>query len=78
MRTINLGEMELGSLTVAVIREWYAAAIHTSDKRAALRATESERRQREEVHAARSWALDQGQRVGTTGPFPEGLTSPRG
>ncbi|HEX5088939.1 MAG TPA: site-specific integrase [Nocardioides sp.] len=70
VRTINLGEMELGLLTVAVIREWYAAAIRTTDMRAATRATESQRRQREKVHAARSWALDQGLRVGTTGRLP--------
>jgi hypothetical protein len=31
-RTINLGHMELGALTVATIRDWYAAAIHTTDQ----------------------------------------------
>jgi integrase len=70
VRTINLGEMELGSLTVAVIREWYAAAICTTDRRAATRATEIERRQRARVYAARTWALDQGLRVGITGRLP--------
>jgi hypothetical protein len=68
VRTINLGEMELGSLTVAVIRDWYAAAIRTTDRRAAARVTEAEGRQRERVHTARSWALDQGLRVGATRP----------
>jgi len=29
-RTINLGQMELGALTIASIRDWYAAAIHTT------------------------------------------------
>ena len=62
--------MELGSLTVAVVRDWYAAAIRTTDRRAAARATEAQRRQRERVHTARSWALDQGLRVGTTGRLP--------
>jgi hypothetical protein len=67
---INLGEMELGSLTVAVIRDWYAAAIRTTDRRAAARATVAERRQQERVHAARSWALDKGLRVSSTRRLP--------
>jgi integrase len=71
VRTINLGEMELGSLTVAVIRDWYAAAIHTTDQRAATLADDIDRRrQRERVHPARTWALDQGMRVGASGRLP--------
>ncbi len=72
-RTINLGQMELGSLTVATIRDWYAAAIHTTDQRAARRAEEAERRavrKRTNLSAARSWAQDRGLRVGATGRLP--------
>jgi integrase len=72
-RPINLGQMELGSLTVATIRDWYAAAIHTTDQRAARRAEEAERRavrKRTNLSAARSWALDRGLRVGASGRLP--------
>ena len=72
-RTINLGQMELGSLTVATIRDWYAAAIHTTDQRAAKRAEEAEQRalrKRTNLSAARSWALDRGLRVGASGRLP--------
>lgn len=67
-RTINLGRTELGALNVAAIREWYAAALHTTDQRAAQRADAARRRQqRDTTHAARRWALDHGRQVSPTG-----------
>lgn len=67
-RTVNLGSMELGELTIAVIRDWYAAAVHVTDQRAAERERRAElRRRRAAVHAARAWAITTGTPVFSTG-----------
>ena len=69
-RTIHLGSMELGALNVAVIRDWYAAAIHTSDQRAVRRRDDAERKAALSKHPAREWATEQGMEVSATGRLP--------
>ena len=52
-RTINLGADELGALTVASVREWYAAAMHTADaaRQRARTSAHAPAQQREAAHA---------------------------
>jgi integrase len=74
-RTVHLGQVELGTLSVATIREWHAAALHTAGLRAQERL---ERRRAREirdatVHAARTWARSQQISVPDTGRLPAGL-----
>lgn len=73
-RTVELGTTSLNALDIVVIRDWYAAAIHTTDQRAAQRTDEQAARARrrvlEEVHPARAWARAQGLDVARTGRIP--------
>ncbi|MDQ6526452.1 site-specific integrase [Nocardioides sp. LHD-245] len=72
VRTINLGTRELGSLSVALLREWHAAALHTANLRAAERVERHRQRMIREttVHAARAWARRTGLDVPDTGRLP--------
>lgn len=71
-RTVNLGQTELGSLSIALVREWHAAALHTAAQRAAERADKHRERMIREtaVHAARAWARRHGMAVPDTGRLP--------
>lgn len=68
-RTINLGESPVGVVSLALIREWHAAALHTAQTRAAERAERHRARLLREttVHAARAWARATGLEVPRTG-----------
>jgi integrase len=70
VRTIHLGSMELGVLNIAVIRDWYAAAIHTTDQRSASRRAQNQRKSARSGHPARVWATKQGIEVSATGRLP--------
>lgn len=73
-RTVNLGTAELGAVTVAAVRDWYAAALHTAQLRAAERADRAARRvRRDAVHCARSWARENGIAVKSTGKLPRAV-----
>jgi hypothetical protein len=76
-RTIHLGSMELGALSVAVLRDWYAAAIHTTDQRAATRRDAAERKAARSGHPARDWARAQGMEVAASGRHVEDLLAGR-
>lgn len=71
-RTIHLGSRELGSLSVPLLREWHAAALHTAGICAAERAERHRQRMIREttVHAARAWARRAGHDVPDTGRLP--------
>jgi integrase len=71
-RSIDLGAVELGSLSVALLREWHAAALHTAKARAAERAERHRKRLLRERtgHAARAWARQRGIPVPDTGRLP--------
>lgn len=72
-RTVNLGTVELGRLSVALLREWHAAALHTAGERATSRAEAHRQRVIREttVHAARAWARVTGLEVPITGRLPQ-------
>lgn len=73
-RTVNLGTTELGSLTVALIRDWHTAALHTTHERAIIRAEASRASQhRAAQHSARAWALANGHDVHNTGRLPRAV-----
>ncbi len=70
-RTVNLGKAELSSLSVAVVREWYAAALHTASLKAQARAQAHRRAQLAvTIHEARAWAIANGVPVKSTGQLP--------
>lgn len=70
-RTINLGKTEIGSIHLATVREWHAAALHRAARNAQERNIASRsRREREAVHHARAWARAQGIAVKDTGRIP--------
>jgi integrase len=71
-RTVNLGTTELGSLSIALVREWHAAALHTAALRAADRVERHRQRMVREtaVHAARAWARRNAIAVPDTGRLP--------
>jgi integrase len=72
-RTVNLGSVELGHLSVTLIRQWHAAALHTAGERAAARAETARQRiiRDTRVHAARAWARSVGLEVPSTGRLPQ-------
>ena len=71
-RTITLGAVPLDGLTVATVREWYAAALHTASTRAVARAESQHRGQRAAaVHHARAWAQSNGHDVKAVGRLPQ-------
>ncbi|WP_262851585.1 Lsr2 family DNA-binding protein [Mumia quercus] len=66
--TITLAQVELRHLTTTLVRDWYSAAVHTGRTEAAERAERgNERRRRRAVHAARTWARENGLHVAPTG-----------
>lgn len=72
--TITLGHSDLSDITVADVRQWYAAARHTARTRAEQRALSAQRRQRAAaVHHARAWARTQGLAVKDTGRLPSAV-----
>ncbi len=63
-RGVELGAVNVGELTPAVVRTWYAAVFATARETSATRqARELERRE----HPARAWARSRGLPVSTTG-----------
>lgn len=68
-RTVNLGESQLGAVSIALIREWHAAALHTAAQRSAERLERHRQRLVREatVHSARAWARSAGLSVPNTG-----------
>lgn len=71
-RTVNLGQTELGSVSIALVREWHAAALHTAAQRAIERVERHRQRIIREttVHAARAWARANAVPVPDTGRLP--------
>lgn len=68
-RFITLGDYELSAISVAVVREWYAAALHTAHSHAEQRAADAQAYwiKTTAVHAARAWARSAGIDVPSTG-----------
>jgi integrase len=64
-RTIHLGAMQIRSIAVANVREWYAAAATTQQANAAQRSEASA--SRAAVHPARAWAMAHSYDVASTG-----------
>jgi integrase len=75
VRTINLGEHELGSLALAHVRDWHAAALHTAAENAMARAERSHGAQVRALalHHARAWALANGVPCSQTGRLPRSV-----
>lgn len=70
--TIHLGQFELNALSVATVREWYAAALSTASANAARRAQTRVKNQRAATtHSARAWANANSYPVKATGRIPE-------
>jgi integrase len=58
-------------MTVTLVREWHAAALHTARERAEARAQAAQRhKQARQTHQARQWARAQGLPVADTGRLP--------
>jgi integrase len=73
-RTVNIGATELGSLKVAAVRDWHAAALHTAASNAERRAESHLKAQRAAaVHDARSWARANGLDVKKVGRLPQSV-----
>lgn len=76
-RPLNLGAMQLRQITVADVREWYAAAVHFqwvySAERTARGATN--RRDRRPTSAPREWARANGRTVAATGRLSPDLVA---
>jgi integrase len=71
-REIDLGTVELRKLTLADVRDWYAAALHKAERNAEARAEAHDRSVRAAaIHDARSWARAHGHEVKETGRIPQ-------
>jgi len=66
-RGVELGTMQVGDITPAVVRAWYAAIIKTARGTAARQLARDRGRT---AHPARVWARAQGMQVATTGKMP--------
>jgi integrase len=66
-RSVNLGDMHVRSITVANVREWYAAASNTQRINADHRQVARSETDRAIGHPARVWALSHGHAVASTG-----------
>lgn len=74
-RPLDLGAMQLRQLTVADVREWHAAAVHTRAVRSAARAARAatNRRDRWRTAAVRAWGRQNGWTVARTGRLSPAL-----
>ncbi|MBW9215735.1 site-specific integrase [Mumia sp. zg.B53] len=65
---ITIAHVELRHVSTTLVRDWYAAAVHTARAEAAERAARGNARRRQRsVHAARAWARERGLDVAPTG-----------
>ena len=70
-RTIELGRCQLRAISLPLVREWHAAAVHTAREQSAARVAGQRRRVRQDAaRHAREWAQAHGYRVAETGRLP--------
>ncbi|MEJ7636032.1 site-specific integrase [Aeromicrobium sp.] len=74
-KSIDLGAMQLRAITVADVREWYAAAVHSQQLYTATRlaAGATSRARRRPTNDAREWGKSRGLTVKPTGRLSQAL-----